>query len=84
MRNQRLVIPAEVELLEEGGYLAICPIIHGCHAEGDTLGEALENLQDVARVLLECMVEDGLPWPSELRELSDQPLREELIVTLTP
>jgi hypothetical protein len=34
----------EIELLEEGVYLASCPAIQGCHAEGRTIGEALDNL----------------------------------------
>ena len=30
----RYRLPLEIEPLEEGGYLAICPILQGCHAEG--------------------------------------------------
>jgi predicted RNase H-like HicB family nuclease len=61
-----VVIPVQVEALEEGGYLAICDLIQGCHAEGETVAAALENLEDVARVLLEVQREDGMPLPSEL------------------
>lgn len=60
-------IPVEIEALEEGGYLAHCPILQGCHAEGRTVAEALENLEDVARQLLELRLEDGLPIPPELQ-----------------
>ena len=49
--------------LDGPGYLAVCPELQGCHAEGDTVGTALDNLQDVARVLIELRKADGLPVP---------------------
>jgi predicted RNase H-like HicB family nuclease len=55
----------EIELLEEGGYLATCPSIPGCRAEGKSIGEALDNLRDVARVLYELNVEQGLVFVPE-------------------
>ena len=51
----------EVEPQEEGGYLATCPDLQGCHAEGDTVAGALENVEDVARVIIELCLEKGLP-----------------------
>jgi predicted RNase H-like HicB family nuclease len=56
-------LPVEIEELKEGGFLAICPALQGCHAEGHSIAEALENLQDVARNLLELREKDGLPIP---------------------
>jgi predicted RNase H-like HicB family nuclease len=78
-----VVIPVQVEALEEGGYLAVCEAIQGCHAEGETVGEALENLEDVARILLELRREDGLPLPEGLGQL--QPgarIQAELVVAV--
>jgi predicted RNase H-like HicB family nuclease len=60
------VIEVDVEPLEEGGYMAVCESIQGCRAEGHTVGEALENLEDVARILLELRKADGLPVPPGL------------------
>jgi len=62
------LLPVEVQKLESGRYLAICEVIQGCHAEGDTVAEALENLEDVARILLELRKEDGLALPEGLRK----------------
>ena len=62
----RYKLPIEIEPLEEGGYLAICPILQGCHAEGETIAEALENVEDVAYNLIRLMREDGTPLPKEL------------------
>lgn len=62
-----VVIPVRIEPLEDGWHLAICDAIQGCHAEGETVAEALEAIEDVVRVLLELRLEDGLPLPDELR-----------------
>jgi predicted RNase H-like HicB family nuclease len=32
--------------LEDGGYNVSCPAIPGCHSQGDTIEEALENIKD--------------------------------------
>lgn len=69
--TREYVLPVEVEPLEDSeGYLAICPILPGCHAEGRTYAEALENLRDVARAHIEIRLEKGLPLPPELQEVS--------------
>lgn len=43
----------EIEPLQVVGYLALCPAIPGCHAEGASVGAALDHLRDVARVIFE-------------------------------
>lgn len=58
--RQILELPVEIEILAEGGYLALCPDITGCHAEGKTMGQALDNLRDVARVIYELCQDQGL------------------------
>jgi predicted RNase H-like HicB family nuclease len=61
----KYTFPVEIESLEEGGHLATCPSIPGCHAEGQTVGEALDNLRDVARVLYELSQEKQLAFVPE-------------------
>ena len=81
---KRYLLRVEVEPLEEGGYLATCPDLQGCRAEGDTVAEALENAEDVARVILELCLEKGLPLPPELQDEQAPPLvRAELLVQVT-
>ncbi len=76
-------LPIEVERQETGRYLAVCPVIQGCHAEGDAIAVAIENLQDVARQLLELRLEDGLPLPAELAQANSQTVvRGEVLVTI--
>jgi len=45
--------PINIELCEEGGYFACCPTLQGCHAEGETLGEVIDNIHDVIKVHVE-------------------------------
>jgi predicted RNase H-like HicB family nuclease len=60
----------QVQPLEEGGYLAVCPRISGCHAEGATIGEAIDNLQSVTQVLYDLCREQGLTFISDAPEAS--------------
>lgn len=79
----RYILPVEIQPLEEGGYLAICPIIQGCHAEGKTIAEALDNIEDVAKILLELCIEDNLPLPEGLHEAEpDAAIHSELLLTV--
>jgi predicted RNase H-like HicB family nuclease len=56
-------VPVMVEPLEEGGYYAECSILPGCHVEGETYLEALENLEDVIRIHIEGRLEFNQPLP---------------------
>jgi len=84
LKYRKVVVPVEVTQLEDGRYLAVCEAIQGCHAEGDTVAEALDILEDVARLLIEIGREDGLPDPSGLEELRpDSILRAQVVVPLS-
>ena len=79
MRSYRLRV--EVEPLEEGGYMAVCPELQGCHAVGETIAEAIEYVEDVARVIIELCMEKGLPLPPELAGPEpDAVIKAELVV----
>ena len=72
MKKYRLNV--EVEALEEGGFLAIASNLRGCMAEGDTIAEALENIEDVAHLVIELCMKEGLPLPPELRDEEEPPI----------
>jgi len=61
-----LILPLSVEPLEEGGYLATCPIWDELLAQGRTIAETLELAQDVARKLIESHLEHDDPLPEFL------------------
>lgn len=48
-----------VEVDEDGKYIASCPALPACYAQGDTLEEALENIKDVIEMCLEELREEG-------------------------
>lgn len=48
-----LLYPVVIEACEEGGYFANCPSLQGCHAEGETYSEVIENIEDVIRAHIE-------------------------------
>ncbi|MBI2920794.1 MAG: type II toxin-antitoxin system HicB family antitoxin [Planctomycetes bacterium] len=64
MKPTNYLFPIMVECLEEGGYYAECPVLQGCHVEGDTYAEAVENLEDAIRLFLKSYRELGKPLPA--------------------
>jgi len=59
MDKQIYFFPITVESLEEGGFLAMCPSLQGCHAEGETYGQAIENIQDVIKLQIKARKKYG-------------------------
>ena len=55
-----------VERDEDGVFVASCPAIQGCHAQGDTYEETVENLTDAIRLHIEGRRQLGEPMPVEL------------------
>ncbi len=41
----------------EYGYSVACPTLKGCHSQGDTEEEAIDNIKDAIRDYLECLEE---------------------------
>jgi predicted RNase H-like HicB family nuclease len=74
MKKRIYFFPISIEVLEEGGFLATCPIIQGCRAEGKTYAEVIENIQDVVKVHIEARKAHGeivpevtVPQKTEMR-----------------
>ncbi len=42
---------------DEDGYFAMSPALEGCYSQGDTYEEALENIKDAIRLVLQDMEE---------------------------
>ena len=51
--NQTFIFTINIGPCEEGGFFADCPVLQGCHAEGDTYGEAIDNITDVIKTHIE-------------------------------
>lgn len=61
----------------DGGYFVDCPSLPGCHSQGDTRDEALENIREAIVLVLEDMAEQGEPVPVT----ANQPMLAEVQVT---
>jgi predicted RNase H-like HicB family nuclease len=46
-----------------GGYHAFCPILKGCHSQGDTFEEAIDNITEAIKLYLENLIDDNQPIP---------------------
>jgi len=40
---------------EDGGYVVSCPALPGCHSQGETVEEAMENIKDAIRGCLKVL-----------------------------
>ncbi|MBU0568604.1 type II toxin-antitoxin system HicB family antitoxin [bacterium] len=58
------LFPIVIECMEEGGYYAECSLLQGCHVEGDTYVEVIENIQDAIKNFLDSYQELGKSIPS--------------------
>jgi len=52
--------------LEDGGYIVSCPSLPGCHSQGETLEEALGNIQDAIKGYIEVLRKHNRPLPREM------------------
>lgn len=43
---------------EAGGYVAFVPALPGCHTQGDTLGELMDNIKEAIELYLETLTEE--------------------------
>jgi len=43
---------------ESGGYIAIVPSLPGCHTQGDTISEVLENVREAIELYLETLSDE--------------------------
>lgn len=50
----------------EGGYSVSVPALPGCHAQGETLEEAIANAREAIQVYVESLIADGEPVPEEV------------------
>jgi predicted RNase H-like HicB family nuclease len=54
-----------LEKEQNGGYHAFCPVLRGCHSQGDTVEESIENITEAIEVYIESLVADNQPIPIE-------------------
>ncbi len=57
-----------VEADEDGVFVASCPSLPGCHAQGSTRAEALKNIQEAVALYLESLRVHGDVLPPGISE----------------
>ncbi len=48
---------------ETGGYVAVCPRLPGCYSQGETVEEALQNIEEAILLCLEDIQAHREPLP---------------------
>ncbi len=64
MRTYKFKILIEQD--EDGVYVVSCPALKGCHSQGTTIEEAIENIKDAIRLHIEARKAVGEPVPIEV------------------
>ncbi len=54
---------------DAGGYVVSCPALPGCYTQGDTIDEALENIEEAILLCLEDMMAQNQPIPDMSKTL---------------
>lgn len=54
---------------EDGIWIVECPAIPGCVSQGETRGEALDNIKGAIVLCLEVRAEKGMPLTIETRQV---------------
>lgn len=70
-------LPYKIELIpdvDEGGFAVSCPELPGCLTCGETIAEAMINIEDAKREWIGAALEDGIavPEPNALEDYSGQ------------
>ena len=54
-----------LEKEQDGGYHAFCPVLKGCHSQGDSFEETIENITEAIELYIESLIADNKPVPKE-------------------
>jgi len=56
-----MTLKFKVELIQEhdGGYIVNVPALPGCHTQGDSFNEAIENIKDAIQLYLDVLYEES-------------------------
>jgi antitoxin HicB len=75
-------VPLVLTPQPEGGYTVTSPVLPELITEGDTLEEAVSNVQDALEAVIETYEDLKKPFPANLRQdVHDAPIWFESVVT---
>ena len=77
------VVKVKIQPLKEGGFLATCPELPGVLAEGRTIPEVIDYVEDVIRVAIDFMNEKKIPIPDAIKKTRNKKtFHTELLVSV--
>jgi predicted RNase H-like HicB family nuclease len=50
---ERFRLPVDISELPNGDFVATCLMVEGCHAEGRTVGEAVDHMEEIAKAIVD-------------------------------
>ncbi|ABD40144.1 protein of unknown function UPF0150 [Methanospirillum hungatei JF-1] len=61
-----MTLKFKVELIQEpdGGYIAHVPALPGCHTQGDSFDEVIENVKDAIQLYMDVLSEESTISPT--------------------
>jgi len=74
VKKNKQIFHVIVERDEAGYFVAECPALRACYAQGRTYEEALENIKDVIALCLEDLKERGKAIPESPEIIGFQPV----------
>jgi len=72
----KVAVTVILEPEEDGGYSVHCPVLPGCSSQGDTLDEALANIQEAILGVLKVRQQEGISLPEETPEIVTEEIRQ--------
>lgn len=68
MKSYVFKVVVEPDELADGtlSFHAFCPILRGARTQGRTQEEALRNIQDVVKMIVDQLIEEGQPVPPDI------------------
>lgn len=63
VRKRTYTFPVIIEKDQDGYFIADCPDLQGCHAQGKTLEEAITNIRDVIKLHIQILKEENKEIP---------------------
>lgn len=58
-----MIYQVYIEKGDDTGFVAHCPAIPGCHSQGETLEETVENIKDAIRGCIEALGQELISPP---------------------
>jgi antitoxin HicB len=77
-------LPLVFEPQPEGGYTVTCPVLPELITEGDTIAEAMANVEDALLAIIEAYEDLGRPLPPVLQHVELDPHTPFWIETAVP